>query len=246
MRIQVLLLLLVHSLFAYPAFGAERYREVEIADPYIELHTGPGRGYPVFHVVERGAAVQILKSRTDWYKVRTDKGREGWVYRDQLARTLTAAGEPLRLQLPGRGDFSGRRWEMGALGGDFGGASVISVYGGYAFTQGLSAELSLSQILGDFSDSMMVNANLLAQPFPEWRVSPFFTLGTGLIYTSPQVTLVQERNRTDQIAHVGVGFRAWATRRFVLRGEYRNYVIFQNKDDNQEIDEWKLGFTVFF
>jgi len=28
--------------------------------------------------------------------------------------------------------------------------------------------------------------------------------------------------------------------------QYKYYVIFQSKDENQEINEWKAGFTVFF
>ena len=35
-------------------------REVVIADPYIELHTGPGRGYPIFHVADRGDKESVV------------------------------------------------------------------------------------------------------------------------------------------------------------------------------------------
>ena len=40
---------------------------VEVADSYLELHTGPGRGYPVTRVIPRGDHVEVLKRRTDWY-----------------------------------------------------------------------------------------------------------------------------------------------------------------------------------
>jgi len=60
------------------------------------------------------------------------------------------------------------------------------------------------------------------------------------------VTLVDENDRTDQLASVGVGLKWYLTRRFVLRAEYKNHVIFQNKNDNQEIDEWKAGLAFFF
>ena len=55
-----------------------------------------------------------------------------------------------------------------------------------------------------------------------------------------------EPDRTDQLAHVGAGVRVYLARRFVFRAQYKNYVIFQSTDDNQEIDEWKAGFSVFF
>ena len=227
-------------------FGQDGYFEVTITDPYIELRTGPGRGYPIFHVIDRGERIEVLKQRTDWFKVRGIGGQVGWVSREQLSHTLTMAGEPIQIDEPGMGDFSKRRWEMGILGGDFSGANVLTFYTGYAFSEHMSVELSGSQILGSFSDSLMANVNLVAQPFPAWRISPYFTLGTGVIDVNPRVTLIQAEDRTDQLGHVGVGVRAYLTRRFVLRAEYKSYVIFTSRSDNEEIQEWKAGFAVFF
>lgn len=223
-----------------------RYFQVRIHEPYIELHTGPGRGYPVFHVVDRGEMVEVIKRRTDWFMLRTAKGKEGWARRSAMALTLTPAGEKTAFAEADFGDFSRRRWEAGVMAGDFEGADIITAYTGYMMTQNLSAELQLSQAFGNFSDALSASINLLAQPFPEWRASPFFLLGTGAIYTDPNVTLVNEEDRTEQITNVGVGLRVYLTRRFIFRAEYQNHVILQNTDDNQEIDEWKAGFAFFF
>jgi hypothetical protein len=163
-----------------------------------------------------------------------------------MEQTLTSLGEKIQFVDATRDDFSRRRWEMGALAGDFNGANSMGIYGGYAFNNNLSMELSLSQILDDFSDSLLINVNVLSQPYPAWRVSPFFTLGTGIIDTNTRQTLVQSEDNTDQINHVGLGFRMHLTRRFVLRGEYRNYVAFSSRDDNKEFEEWKAGFAAFF
>ncbi|MFQ5488167.1 MAG: SH3 domain-containing protein, partial [Gammaproteobacteria bacterium] len=104
MRIPALLLMIVLCLSTSAAL-ADRTVEVEVADPYLELHTGPGAAYPVFYVVERGDRVQILKRRTGWFKVRTAKGKEGWAARGDMEQTLLAAGVPLRITEPGRGEF---------------------------------------------------------------------------------------------------------------------------------------------
>jgi len=231
---------------AASAVAEEQYYEATVDAPYLELHTGPGRGYPVFHVVDRGREIEVIKRRTDWFMVRTDKGKEGWVKRTDMEMTVTPEGEKTLFAEAGFGDFSRRRWEAGVMAGDFEGADVMTVYAGYAITANFSAELSVSQVFGDFSDAYIGRISLLAQPFPEWRLSPFFSLGGGIIYTDPKVTLVAENDRTDQIGSVGIGARWYLTRRFILRAEYKNNVIFQDKDDNQEIDEWKAGLAFFF
>jgi len=228
------------------AFADDRYFEVRVAEPFIELHTGPGRGYPVFHVVDRGELLTVLMRRTDWFRVRTVGGKEGWAKREAMELTLTPEGAATQFAEADLSDFSRRRWEAGVLAGDFEGADVMSVYGAYAMTPNLSAELTLSQVFGNYSDALIASISLVAQPFPEWRVSPFFSLGTGVIYTDPNVTLVDEKDRTESIGNMGVGLRCYLTRRFLLRAEYQSYVIFQDKDDNQEVDGWKAGFAFFF
>ena len=107
-------------------------------------------------------------------------------------------------------------------------------------------ELHLSDVSGDFSSGWLTTADIVLQPFPEWRVSPYGTLGTGVIHISPQATLVQTPDRTDQVGHVGVGLRMYVTRRFMFRGEYNSYLTFASRDNNQGLDEWKAGFAFFF
>lgn len=240
------ILLLLQCLFPAPGHAEEKYHQVRVSEPYLELHTGPGRGYPVFYVVDRGELVKVIKRRTDWFLVRTQRGKQGWVRRAEMELTLTPDGEPTQFAEAEFGDFTRRRWEAGFLAGDFEGANIMSVYTDYYLTRNLSAELAVSQVFGNYSDGLTASANLLAQPFPEWRLSPYFLLGTGLFYTDPNVTLVNEQDRTEQISNVGAGVRWYLTRRFILRAEYQNHVIFQNKDDNQEINEWKAGFAFFF
>ena len=63
--ITVLVALFAQAVMSTTAFAADEYRVVSVADPYLELRTGPGRGYPVFHVVDRGETVEIMKRRTD-------------------------------------------------------------------------------------------------------------------------------------------------------------------------------------
>ncbi len=98
-------------LFAAGVQAKEPAHKILIADPFIELHSGPGRGYPIFHVVERGREVELVKRRTDWFQLRTDQGVVGWASRDQMVATLEPTGEPLDLQEPARENYMSRRWQ---------------------------------------------------------------------------------------------------------------------------------------
>lgn len=246
MHALLLVLLLKMLLNSSLVMAEEVYPEVKVTDPYIELHTGPGAGYPVFYVVERGEFVEVMKRKTDWFKVRASDGKVGWVVRAQMEQTLTPGGEQTQFAEVSLGDFSSRRWEAGLLGGKFNDSPVMSLYGAYALTDNLSAELSVSQVLGDFSSSWIANLNLLSQPFPAWRFSPFFTLGVGHIETRTKTTLIQAKDSNDEMAHVGFGLKTYLTRRFIFRIDYKNYVGFSSDDDNEEFEEWKAGFAFFF
>ena len=107
------------------------------------------------------------------------RGQEGWVDSEQLQRTLRLSGTPVELPAFSLADYADRRWEIGGLYGDFGGANVVSVFGAFSFTENLSVEASYSDILGRFSNSSMANFNIVHMMFPEYRVSPYFTLGAG-------------------------------------------------------------------
>lgn len=228
------------------AYGKRAPYIVEIADPYIEMHTGPGRGFPIFHVAERGETIEVTTRRTDWFKVRTEGGKQGWVSAAQLSETLQPDGSPTEIRDPDRADYVARRRELGFMLGDFDGANIMTLYGAWLFSDNMSLELRTSAITGDFSSGWMLNANLLHQPFPRWYVSPYFALGTGLLRIEPKATLVEAEDRTDQEAHVSFGLRSHLGRRFLLRAEYTSYVVFTERDNNEEPNAWTLGFSFFF
>ena len=238
--------LMFQLLLSGAADAARSYKKATVADPYMEMHTGPGRGYPIYYVVEQDDTVSIIKRRTDWFLVRTEREKEGWVHISQMTETLQANGEKLEIYDMNLDNFSKRRWELGAMGGVFDGADLISVYGARAFSKNFSVELKATQTLGNFSNGYLVTANLTHQFFPEWRVSPFFTLGAGMLHVSPKATLVQAEDRNDEVALVGVGLRTYISRRFVFRAEYNSYVVLTSRDENEEVDEWKAGFSFFF
>ena len=217
-----------------------------VAEPYIEMRTQPGRGYPVFYVAERGEAVQLLKQRTDWIRVRNHRGIEGWVHVDEIGRTLDAAGEPLDFKSPDLESFSNRNWEFGFMLGDYDHTDAVTGYVGWHFNRNLSVEIAATENFGEFSDGRMVTGSIVHQMFPQWRYSPFVTLGGGVRETNPRSSLVTTQDRTDATASVGAGIRIHLTKRLLLRLQYKHYVVLTDRDDDEEVDEWKIGISAFY
>ena len=238
--------LIIAMLFPPMTHAADNYREVKIADPFIELHSGPGRGFPVFYIEERDQSIKIIKRKTDWFKVETANGTQGWVHHDQLLLTLTPEGEPTQINDPTSEDFLRRRAEAGVLFGNFSGSEVITLYGGYAFTRNVSAELALSQALGAVSSKQFTNLRLIHQMFPEWSLSPFFAMGVGNLKSKASATQAQAQDRSDTVAHIGVGLRGYLTNNFMLRAEYNQYVVFSRDNYNEDLREWKVGLAFFY
>jgi len=245
---RALVIVLLALLPNAPAFAwFERYQPVvTVTAPFLDLRTGPGRGYPVFHIVEAGDTMTLLKRRTGWVRVRASRGKEGWLPEAELAGTVDDAGGAPEIALRGREGFVARRWEYGIGAADFGGAAALSTHAGFAATPHIMLQVEGSQILGDFSDGLMVSGSVLLSPFPQWRASPFFTIGTGIIKVKPQTTIIQSDDRTDEIVHAGAGANVHLTDRFILRIEYRRHTVLTSRDENEEIDQWKAGFSVYF
>ena len=62
LQVRGLILLLASTLFVNTTTNADELAEVKVADPYLEMRTGPGEGYPIFHVVDRDEFVEVIKS----------------------------------------------------------------------------------------------------------------------------------------------------------------------------------------
>jgi Bacterial SH3 domain/Outer membrane protein beta-barrel domain len=226
--------------------SAREHLKVYITAPYLELRSGPGRGYPVFNVAERDESVEVLFRRTDWFKVRTERGVEGWAAQRDMLRTVLADGTPFNFDLGDRTGFTSHHFEMGIFAGSYGGSTLVSTYASYSLNSQLAVELSAGQFLGKYTNGVTGDLGLTHVLLPEKRLSPFLMLGTGLVHVTPRVTLVLPSERTDQTAYVGGGVRYYLTRRFFVRAEYKSHVVFTHRNANQEVDEWKLGFAFFF
>jgi hypothetical protein len=229
-----------------PARAARELLQLFVTQPYLELHTGPGRGYPVTQVVARGESVDVLFRRTDWFKVRTERGVEGWASARELQLATLADGSQFQVKMGDRAGFASHRWEAGIFAGDYAGATLIAAFGALSITDNLKIEVGASQYTGNVSDGELVEIGLAHVFMPEWRFSPLVDLGTGYRWVQPKATLATPVDRSDEVGYYGVGARFYLTRRFFLRGDFRKYVVFTRTNTNEVNEEWRLGFGFFY
>jgi hypothetical protein len=244
MRRLVATCLLALALHPMPAAATPEPLELVVSEPFLEMHSGPGRGYPVVYVVGRDEVVKVLYRRTDWYKVRAPRGQEGWARRSELALTLTTSGDPA--PIPPYPDFATHRWELGAGYGVFNHQNLVTGWLDFGITESLDAELVLQQALGNIDNRYITTLGLRHTFIPEWRwISPTVGIGFGYQYVDNEVPPKALQNG-NEMAYVSAGLRGFITRRFMWRADWRKYVIFTNQNRNEEPEEWKFGLAVFF
>ncbi len=219
---------------------------LQVIEPFLELSTGPGRGYPIFFAVERGEWVEVIKSRADWYEVRTRRGKAGWATRLQLEKTRTMTGSRMIFPQAGEIDFKRRQWEFGIVTGMLEQDPLAGIRAGYFLSDGISTEFAFSHVPGQFSRSFVTSVNLLMQPYPEWRYSPYFSLGAGMLKNEPKATLVGGEDSDSTVWNAGVGVRGYIGRTFMFRVEYRQHVSIGDDVDNDVFQEFNAGLSFFY
>lgn len=223
--------------------AAER---VQVADPYLELHTGPGRGYPVFFVAARDEWIEITLRHTDWFKVRTAGGKEGWVQRSQLETTLTEAGGRKTFRDIALDDYLQRRLEAGAAWGRFKSEPMLKVWAGYRLGEALTVEGTVGQVQGAFSGTNFWHVDLHAEPWSDQRLSPFFGIGTGKFKNIPNASLVGATTTDAKLADAVIGARYHLGDRFVVRVDYSIYTAFVADTHTAEYRAVTAGLSFFF
>lgn len=246
-RIFAALLLAWCASAAMPSRAAEPALErLQVTDPYIELRTGPGRGYPVFFVAARSEWIEVELRHTDWYKVRTAGGKVGWVHRHQLETTLTEAGGTKTFRDVMLDDYLGRKVQFGVAWGRFDAEPMLKLWTGWRVSETLSLEGDLGQVQGLYSGSDFWHVGLVSEPWSDRRLSPFFGVGFGRFHNVPNLSLVGALPTDAKLAHAGIGLRWHLTERFVLRADYSLYTAFVADTRSSEFKAFTAGLAFFF
>ena len=219
---------------------------VTVEEPYVEMHTGPGRGYPVFNVVEQGETVEILKRKTNWYKIKSADDKTGWTNAAQLAHTLKPTGVPVDLPEVSRGDYLKSHWRIGFTGGSLEGASTFSVTAGYRpFNWGAELELEGGKIFDESVTSDYYGVNLLLEPTTDWLLTPYISVGGGIFSLNDRQKVVVDDAGSPSYVSFSGGASYYVVSNLVVRGGYRSYSI-STDGDRVWLNAWTIGLGLFF
>ncbi len=218
-----------------------------VIDTYLELHTGPGRGYPIFHVIEKGQPVTVLKRRSNWYYVSDRRQRKGWVKQKGLARTIAPTGLPAALPDVQHGDFLAQRARVGFALGQQENADTATLMAGFRLMSFAGIEAEYGQIFDDQYDGISYGLNIIVEPIQSWAFSPFISKGLGKQdwKQKSKGEVGQNNNVHTEYEFTGVGINYYIGLNFVVRGEYRK-VYFSGDNGSVSNTAWRLGFSSFF
>lgn len=239
-------------LTSLPSFSAEEkeqfdeFQKVTIAEAYIELHTGPGSGFPIFYVEERGRYIQIIKRKTNWFKVHTESGKIGWVKRAQLEKTLTQAGVKKSFKDILFDDYIKSRVEFGIAAGQFESEQSFTIRVGYKIIPNLSFEFAYTKIAGTFSSSTLYQGNFVLQLYPDSRFSPFLLVGYGIFENVPASSLVSGSDASLDMGNAGIGVKYYLSDQFYFRADATTYVVLVGDNRSEEYTHFNGGFSFFF
>jgi hypothetical protein len=226
--------------------GQNAGERLQVAAPFLELHTGPGRGYPVFFAVERRQWITVELRRTDWFRVRAEGGQVGWVPRQQLETTLTETGATKALRDVLIDDYLGRRLEMGGAWGRFKSEPMLKLWLQYRLADTVGAEFTLGQVQGTFSGTDFWSLALTSEPWSDQRLSPFFAVGLGKFSNIPNASLVDAAPTNAKLAHATLGLRWHISERLTARLDWSLYTAMVADTRSIEYRAVTAGLAFFF
>jgi hypothetical protein len=215
-----------------------------VVDPFLELRSGPGRGFPVFFVVEKERWIVVEMRRTDWFLVLTQEGARGWVARSQIERTLAGGERPMRdLLVDG---LLANRMELGGAWGRFEKEPMLKLWAHWRASEIFGLEATTGQVQGVFSGTDFWHLALVAEPWGRATWSPYASVGLGQFRNFPNTSLVGARFTDARLASASAGLRWNVNPRLVLRLDWTLYTANVADDRSPEYRALTAGLAFSF
>ena len=246
MRRLLALILLLQALHLGIAQAANHpLLQLVVTAPYLEMHSGPGRGYPVVYVVGRDEIAHGAVQPHGLVQGARSARRGGLgAARGSGEHRTRPRGAGADSALSG---FRQHRWEVGAGYGVYNRQNLVTAYADFGITDSIDVEAVLQQALGTLDNRVHRDRSACATPsFPSGSGFRRPPASAPAISTSRTKCRPAPLESSNQMAYVSLGARGFITRRFMWRADWRHYVVFNNLNVNEELEEWKFGLAVFF
>jgi len=255
MRAAALAALLLVSLAAVAR--ADDRALVRVIAEEAQVHTGPGFGFRVVYRARSGEVLPAIGRATHdhWFRVELPDGTYGWILGDEVfpldVDTAAAHEGPSIWKRMGTAIFSppplmeetfGFAFSAGLLGGD----GMFMFRPSWLLAPHVSVEGMVGETVGNQVDVRYAGGGFNAFLFAASPVTPFLGAAAGGAFAhkkADQFATVQTGNYS--MLNVGGGLIVALKKRLTLRGDARQYVIF-NANHEQEIQEYSGALSVYF
>lgn len=235
---------------AAAARDAEPQVHARVVVEMAPLRTGPGPGFRIVRVANRGETFPVFERATRgyWLRVELPDGSSAYVQGDMVfthevgppsrrARVLAKIFAPPPLL--------GAHGEIALSLGGMSGSGFMAVRPSWLLDPVFALEANLAASVGSAGRLFLAGAGGLINVFPSWPIVPFFAAGGGMAYAAPNAGSFVLEEGTRSMLYAGGGLRFAFRYRLILRVEGRSYAMF-DADNLRAQQEISGGFSAFF
>jgi hypothetical protein len=248
--------LLVAAAEARAEASDENRLMVRVIAEQAAAHTGPGFGFRVVYLANRGEVLPVIGRATQdhWFRVQLPDGTFGWVLGDQVfpldVDTAEAEAGPSFWGRMNDALFSpsplldgriGLTFSAGVLGGD----GMFLFRPAWVLEPHVVLEGFVGETVGDQVDVVYYGGGVNAFLWPTSPVTPFLAGAGGRAQGRPKADQFAIRAGNYAIINVGGGLIIALKKRLTIRGDARHYVLF-DANHTQRIQEYSGALSVHF
>ena len=220
------------------------------------VHTGPGFSFRTIYVATRGEVLPAIgRSTTDnWFRVQLPDGTYGWLLGDQVFPLDVDATEehrgPSIFKRMGDAVFSpppllekriGLTFSAGKLGGD----GMFLFRPSIVLEPHVTLEGFIGETVGNQLDVLYYGGGFNAFVWPASPVTPFLAAAGGGARGNKKADQFTIKAGHYSMVNVGGGLLIALKKRVTLRGDVRQYVVF-DPNHTQRIQEYSGALSIQF
>jgi hypothetical protein len=235
---------------------AEDQALVRVIAEEADVRTGPGFAFRSVYRAKMGEVLPAIGRATHdhWFRVELPDGTYGWILGDEVfpldVDTSAAHEGPSVLTRMARAVFSPSplleenvsfTFSAGVLGGD----GMFLFRPAWLLAPHVSLEGFVGETVGNQVDVIYYGGGFNAFLFARSPVTPFVGGAAGGAWGRKKADQFTITTGSYSMVNVGGGLIVALKKRLTLRGDVRNYVIF-DANHTQEIQEYSGALAVFF